>query len=141
MKLRSAAYFFALIIIFSAFSWSTPTPAFAQDVEASRFAEASKDASSVPPLIETKSFAGRSSFWNPEISPDGKLVSLFQRPDDTLQMTTFDLAKSEAVSVIKFGKGNNVRWTQWVDDDRMLMSVVAYRFALLSWLNPNMFKS
>lgn len=92
--------------------------------------DAAVEAASIPPLIDTKAFAGRPAFWNPEISPDGSVISLFQLRDDTLQMTVFDIAENKAISAIGFGKGSSVGWTRWVDEDRMLMNVRTFSVAL-----------
>ncbi|MEO1488997.1 MAG: S9 family peptidase [Pseudomonadota bacterium] len=111
----------ALWFICAAPGWAQPQP---QEPPAGL-----NQAGEIPALIPTKAFAGRSSFWGAELSPDGNTLTLFQSVKDKLQLTAIDPRTREAMKGVTFGEGNFVEWTRWVDNDRMLINVMSIAYA------------
>ena len=86
--------------------------------------QAQEDTSPPKPTLED--FLGPIDFWSPELSPSGKYIAGIRRKDDGEILITLDLDDTESgPSGMDLGDAF-IEWTEWVTDDRMLMSVVTY---------------
>ncbi|MEO0690068.1 MAG: S9 family peptidase [Pseudomonadota bacterium] len=102
-------------------------PAIASITEEEGRASAEREA--VPPLIETKAFAGRVKFWDADLSPDGNTLTLFQMTGNNLQMTAIDPRTGEAINAVNFEPGTFVEWARWIDAERMLINAESIAYA------------
>ena len=79
--------------------------------------------SGIPALIPTESFAGRSNYWNIELSPDGTAISFLHRTDNGIQMLVSDPDSGDLIKVFDFPERSWVDWYEWVAPDKMLISL------------------
>nr|WP_298928883.1 alpha/beta fold hydrolase [uncultured Erythrobacter sp.] len=77
----------------------------------------------IPQLIPTADFASRSSFWDTSLSPDGKTMTFLQRSGDSTVLHAIDPASAKNIDRISFSSNSVPGWSQWINDDSMLMSV------------------
>jgi len=76
-----------------------------------------------PPLIPTKDFAGRSAFWDAQLSPDGEKLSFLRRVDGKAQFVIVDVETRKLVNAFATGSEDQIEWYQWVTPEKLLLSV------------------
>jgi dipeptidyl aminopeptidase/acylaminoacyl peptidase len=85
---------------------------------------AQEEAGLAKPTLED--FLGPIDFWSPELSPSGQYLAGVRREGEGEYLITLDL-NDEASTPKGMAMGDSyVRWTEWVTDDRLLMSVMSY---------------
>jgi len=81
------------------------------------------DAASIPPLIASETFAQRSEFWSPELSPEGMAMAYLRQSGKGTQLVVADPRTGARIDSIGFSPEINVRWFRWVSEDKMLIQV------------------
>lgn len=76
-----------------------------------------------PPLIPTSDFAGRSAFWDAQLSPDGGRMSFLRRAEGITQFVIVDVGTRDLVRAFGTDPSDQIEWYQWVTDDKLLVSV------------------
>ncbi len=79
-------------------------------------------AEAAPPAIPASQFAGRPSFRNAQLSPDGTMLSFLRHSDGTVALIVTVLDTQKMVRGLAIGD-NAVEWYRWVTDDKLLLSV------------------
>jgi dipeptidyl aminopeptidase/acylaminoacyl peptidase len=76
-----------------------------------------------PPLIPTKDFAGRSAFWDAQLSPDGAMMSFMRRSKGEAQFIVVDVDTKKAKRAFVTDPSDEFEWYRWVTNDKLLVSV------------------
>lgn len=76
-----------------------------------------------PPLIATKDFAGRSSFYDARLSPGGGRLSYVLNKDGIPRIVISDVASKQIIRAFGTGAEDELEWYRWVTDDKLLLSV------------------
>ena len=86
-------------------------------------APAAVEAEAPPPPIAIKDFAGRSSFWDAKLSPDGNKLSYLRRKDGEAQFIVADVTSRKLIRAFGTDPSDQFEWYRWVTDDKLLVSV------------------
>lgn len=76
-----------------------------------------------PPTIAAKDFAGRSAFWDAQLSPDGTKFSYLRRRDGVAQFIIADVDTRQLVRAFGTDPSDQFGWYRWVTNDKLLLSV------------------
>jgi dipeptidyl aminopeptidase/acylaminoacyl peptidase len=77
----------------------------------------------VPPLIPISDFAGRSSFWDMTLSPDGSMLSFLRREADGVKFIVARPDATKALATFAPAPDNDLEWHRWIGNDKVLVSV------------------
>ena len=109
--------------VLAAIIWAAPHAA-AQDAAQSAPAPEPLAAPEAPPrLIPTSDFAGRSSFWNAQLSPDGLMLSFLRRRNGEAQFIISQIGTNKVVRAFGTDPADQIEWYRWVTNDKLLISV------------------
>lgn len=99
-------------------------PVAAQDApEAAPPAAPSSTSEAPPPLIATSHFAGRASFWDAQLSPDGAMMSYLRKSGQDTQFIILDVATKQLVRAFGSDPDDQIEWYRWVTNEKLLLSV------------------
>ncbi|WP_143704493.1 alpha/beta hydrolase family protein [Porphyrobacter sp. TH134] len=76
-----------------------------------------------PPAIPTTDFAGRSAFWDAQLSPDGSRFSYLRRIDGIAQFIVTNVETRQAERAFKADPAYQFEWYRWVTNDKLLLSI------------------
>ncbi len=103
-------------------------PLGAQDAAPPPATTAAAAAEAPPPIIPIDAFAGRSTFWDAKLSPDGTMFSFFRRRDTGVQFVITALDDNRVVRAITTDPSDDFAWYRWVTNDKLLISVSSSGF-------------
>ncbi len=109
-------------LVLAAILGAVSDPVTAQD-EAAGPVAASAAAEPPPAFIPTSAFAGRSAFWDAQISPDGTKMSYMRRREGQAEFIIIDNATRKVVRAFGTDPDDQFEWVQWVTGDKLLLSV------------------
>lgn len=76
-----------------------------------------------PPLIPTANFAGRSAFWDAQLSPNGAMLSFMRRKDGIAQFLISGVDSKKIIRAFTTDPDDQFEWYRWVTDDKILLSL------------------
>ncbi len=76
-----------------------------------------------PPLIPTANFAGRSAFWDAQLSPNGAMLSFMRRKDGIAQFLVTGVDSKKIIRAFTTDPDDQFEWYRWVTDDKILLSL------------------
>jgi dipeptidyl aminopeptidase/acylaminoacyl peptidase len=76
-----------------------------------------------PPLIPTANFAGRSAFWDAQLSPDGAMLSFMRRKEGIAQFLVTGVDSKKIIRAFTTDPDDQFEWYQWVTNDKILLSL------------------
>ncbi|MDE1467959.1 alpha/beta hydrolase family protein [Aurantiacibacter sp. D1-12] len=103
--------------------WAHPAAAQTETQQSQSLAEA-QQSDEIPPEIPTSAFAGRNEFSSARLSPDGNRFAFTVVRDETLYLSIFDSNTRQLVGGLSLGDPDDFKWFRWVNNDRMLFSVL-----------------
>lgn len=84
----------------------------------------SANAQDAPPTLDD--FLADTTFWSPELSPNGNHVAGIRRMDDETVLILADLDAADAAPEAIRMKNTRLNWIEWITDERMLLSLTTY---------------
>ncbi|QDH34520.1 alpha/beta fold hydrolase [Porphyrobacter sp. YT40] len=99
-------------------------PAAAQEAPAPQLPSAPATAEEgPPPPIPTTQFAGRSAFWDAQLSPNGTMLSFMRRKDGLAQFLVTGVDSKQVIRAFGTDPDDQFEWYRWVTDDKILLSL------------------
>lgn len=76
-----------------------------------------------PPRIAAAHFAGRPSFWDTDLSPDGSMLSFMRQSDGKTMFVITETASGKVVRALVSDPKDELEWSRWVTNDKLLLGV------------------
>ncbi|RJY08081.1 S9 family peptidase [Aurantiacibacter aquimixticola] len=108
--------------VLTAVAFALPSAAIAQEED--DVAPVSASTTDIPDEIPTEAFAGRSEFSRARLSPDGSRFAFTVLREENLYLSIYDSETRQLVDGLNLGDPDEFKWFRWVNDDRMLFSVI-----------------
>ncbi len=104
---------------------TTTLPAAAPEAAAAPAAAAPAAATpeAPPPRIAAAHFAGRPSFWDTDLSPDGSMLSFMRQADGKTMFVITETASGKIVRALVSDPKDELEWSRWVTNDKLLLGV------------------
>ncbi|WDA40275.1 alpha/beta hydrolase family protein [Erythrobacter sp. BLCC-B19] len=100
------------------------TPAAAQEAAAPAPAPTqTATTDTAPPEIPTAHFAGRSAFWDAQLSPNGAMLSFMRRREGIAQFLVTGVDDKKIIRAFTTDPDDQFEWYRWVTDDKILLSL------------------